>query len=149
MDVHDPFHPTKIASIAFTGTEYTERLFLLGSTLYAGRQKGSGSGHHPELVALDVHNPYTPIITASSSLAATVYSIRALAHHLLIATNAGIFSLHAIAATSSKKFIEQPSLISTTSSVGLDYENNTIYSPVYAADQAPTILALKHYEYAP
>ncbi len=127
VDVHDPVHPIKVASVTFTGAEYTNRVFLLGSILYAGRRKGS-TPSHPELVALNVANPRAPTIIASSSLAAQVNDIRAIAHHLLVATNAGIFSLTTDAATTTQNFFSRPQLVTSIPTVGLDYENNIIYN---------------------
>ncbi len=143
VDVSDPTHPVKVANVAFSGTEYTQRVFLLGSLLYAGRRK-SASPDQPELMVLDVRNPSAPVVIASSSLAANVSGLRAIAGNLLVATNAGIFSL---AASSSADVLRNfhlglPKKIWSTPVQGLDYENDTIYS--LATGDVPAIISFKH-----
>lgn len=143
LDVSDPTHPVKVASVAFSGTEYTQRVFLLGSLLYAGRRK-SGSPNQPELIALDVRDPRAPIVIASSSLAANIFGLRSIAGNLLVATSDGIFSLAASSSTDmSQNFhLGLPKKIWLTPVQGLDYENNAIYS--LTTGDVPAIISFKH-----
>ncbi len=126
INVADPAHPGKIADLSFTGTEDTERLFLLGTTLYAGRLKGA-SASHPELVAINVASSSAPSIIATSSLAANITGLRAIAGHVLVATSVGIFSL-TTNAIGPGPFFGTPLKVWSQATLGLDSENNMLYT---------------------
>lgn len=142
VDVSDPTHPVKVASLAFTGKEYTQRVFLLGTILYAGRRKGSLSSH-PELIALDIHNPRAPTIIASTSIATTINSIRAIAGNVLVATKAGIFSLpSSTTSVQANNFLGKPRIVTSENVASLDYENNVVYGVVNK--NSPTLFSFIH-----
>jgi hypothetical protein len=122
LNISDPKHILKIASITFSGPEDTLRLFLLGTTLYAGRKKGT-SANHPEVVLVDVQDPYHPQVIGTDSLGASVSAIAAFGQEAIVGTNNGIYLLDTgnLAHITSK-------ILDSLPSAGVDQENSTLYS---------------------
>jgi Tfp pilus assembly protein PilV len=140
LDISNPASPTFVSNFDATGNEDGESIYLVGSTLYLGRDQAPSS--RPDFYILDITNPASIGVLGSKNLSmnpgtAKVSAIRVSGRFAFLATS-----------NSNQEFLVfdvsnpaniPPTIISNNFNfpqvaTGVDFENSIIYSSVRSHD---------------
>ncbi|MDQ3014554.1 MAG: beta-propeller domain-containing protein [bacterium] len=126
LDISNPQNIKIVSMVELPGSEDTQTIYLLGSTLFVGRTKAKSMAN-PEFIMVDVADPLSPKILGSLSIGETIISIKARGPRVYALLNTNPSKILRIdAASSTKPFIQSTQLLGQKI-FNLDYEENILY----------------------